>query len=189
MPPRTYGHFGLNLRRYAPFHLADPPLRRYPGRPRRPPRPHPRLAAQRRRTATDAGRRRRSARSAHKISGRPSRRAMKAERETFEPPASPISSPTRIGGATFEGHISGRHPAPGLFVKLDDTGADGFHSGAHPSAPIIFRYHEDRHALIGARSGETHRPRRSASRCGSSRPRPVAGGRAAISNSSSEGPP
>jgi ribonuclease R len=44
----------------------------------------------------------------------------------------------------------------GLFVKLDDTGADGF-IPARTIGEEYFRYHEDRHALIGERSGETHR--------------------------------
>ena len=44
----------------------------------------------------------------------------------------------------------------GLFVKLDDTGADGF-IPARTIGADFFRYHEDRHALIGDRSGETHR--------------------------------
>ena len=52
-------------------------------------------------------------------------------------------------------HISGVTRA-GLFVKLDDTGADGF-VPARTIGADYFRYHEDRHALIGARSGETHR--------------------------------
>jgi len=43
-----------------------------------------------------------------------------------------------------------------LFVKLDDTGADGF-IPARTIGEEYFRYHEDRHALIGDRSGETHR--------------------------------
>jgi ribonuclease R len=42
-----------------------------------------------------------------------------------------------------------------LFVKLDDTGADGF-IPARTIGEEYFRYHEDRHALIGDRSGETH---------------------------------
>ena len=58
-------------------------------------------------------------------------------------------------GATFEGHISGATRA-GLFVKLDDTGADGF-IPARTIGNEYFRYHEDRHALIGDHSGETHR--------------------------------
>jgi ribonuclease R len=41
-------------------------------------------------------------------------------------------------------------------VKLDDTGADGF-IPARTVGTEYFRYHEDRHALIGDRSGETYR--------------------------------
>jgi ribonuclease R len=58
-------------------------------------------------------------------------------------------------GATFHGRISGVTRA-GLFVELDDSGADGF-------VPIsklgsdYFAYDERRHAVIGQRSGEMHR--------------------------------
>jgi ribonuclease R len=58
-------------------------------------------------------------------------------------------------GATFSGRISGVTRA-GLFVKLNDTGADGL-------IPIrtlggeYYQYDEARHALIGARSGAMHR--------------------------------
>ena len=44
----------------------------------------------------------------------------------------------------------------GLFVKLDDTGADGF----IPAATLgreWFRYHEAQHALVGDASGEAYR--------------------------------
>jgi len=58
-------------------------------------------------------------------------------------------------GATFQGHISGVTRA-GLFVKLDDTGADGF-IPARTIGTEYFRYQEDQHALIGNHSGETHR--------------------------------
>ena len=78
---------------------------------------------------------------------------MKAERETFDRLLAHFLA-DRIG-ATFEGHISGVTRA-GLFVKLDDTGADGF-IPARTIGDEYFRYHEDRHALIGDRSGETHR--------------------------------
>jgi ribonuclease R len=81
------------------------------------------------------------------------RRAMKAERETFDRLLAHFLA-DRIG-ATFEGHISGATRA-GLFVKLDDTGADGF-IPARTIGEEYFRYHEDRHALIGDRSGESHR--------------------------------
>ena len=59
-------------------------------------------------------------------------------------------------GTTFEGHISGATRA-GLFVKLDDTGADGFIPARTIGGDEYFRYHEDRHALIGDRGGESHR--------------------------------
>jgi ribonuclease R len=43
-----------------------------------------------------------------------------------------------------------------LFVKLDETGADGF-IPARTIGSEYFRYREDRHALIGDRSGKAHR--------------------------------
>jgi ribonuclease R len=43
-----------------------------------------------------------------------------------------------------------------LFVKLDDTGADGF-IPARTIGSEYFRYQEDAHALIGNSSGETYR--------------------------------
>jgi ribonuclease R len=58
-------------------------------------------------------------------------------------------------GATFEGHISGVTRA-GLFVKLDETGADGF-IPARTIGDEYFRFHEDKRAMIGDRTGETHR--------------------------------
>jgi ribonuclease R len=143
----NYGHFGLNLRRYAHF---TSPIRRYAdlivhrgliralqfgdgGLP-----PEQDVAA-----LGEIG---------AQISAA-ERRAMKAERETFDRLLAHFLA-DRIG-ATFEGHISGATRA-GLFVKLDDTGADGF-IPARTIGADYFRYHEDRHALIGARSGETHR--------------------------------
>ena len=58
---------------------------------------------------------------------------MAAERETIDRLIAHYLA-DRIG-ATFEGRISGVTRA-GLFVKLDETGADGFVPAA-PSAPII----------------------------------------------------
>jgi ribonuclease R len=143
----NYGHFGLNLRRYAHF---TSPIRRYadlivhrglisalrlgagglPG--------HQDVPA-----LSEIG---------AQISAA-ERRAMKAERETFDRLLAHFLA-DRVG-ATFEGHISGATRA-GLFVKLDDTGADGF-IPARTIGADYFRYHEDRHALIGDRTGETHR--------------------------------
>jgi ribonuclease R len=81
------------------------------------------------------------------------RRAMKAERETADRLIAHHLA-DRIG-ASFQGRISGVTRA-GLFVKLDDTGADGL-------VPIrslgseYFNYDETRHALVGSRSGAMHR--------------------------------
>jgi len=57
-------------------------------------------------------------------------------------------------GASFEGRIAGVTHA-GLFVKLADTGADGFVPAASLGGDF-YRYEEAHHALIGARSGETY---------------------------------
>ena len=99
---------------------------------------------------------------------------MKAERETFDRLLAHFLA-DRIG-ATFEGHISGVTRA-GLFVKLDDTGADGF-IPARTIGDGYFRYHEDRHALIGDRSGETLPAGRS--RHGAARRSGAGRGRAAL---------
>jgi ribonuclease R len=81
------------------------------------------------------------------------RRAMAAERETADRLIAHFLA-DRIG-ASFDGHISGVTRA-GLFVKLDDTGADGF----IPAGTVgndYFRYYEAKHALIGDETGETYR--------------------------------
>jgi ribonuclease R len=143
----NYGHFGLNLRRYAHF---TSPIRRYAdlivhralirglglGEGALPENATPdelsEVAAQI--SVTE-------------------RRAMKAERETADRLIAHHLA-DRVG-ATFQGRISGVTRA-GLFVKLDDTGADGL-------VPIrtlgteYFNYDETRHALVGSRSGAMHR--------------------------------
>src|SRR4029077_9573476 len=81
------------------------------------------------------------------------RRSMAAERETADRLIAHFLA-DRIG-ATFEGRISGATRA-GLFVKLDETGADGF-IPARTIGDDFFRYHEGKHALIGDRTGETWR--------------------------------
>jgi ribonuclease R len=80
------------------------------------------------------------------------RRAMAAERETVDRLiASHLSSQT---GSVFAGRIAGVVGA-GLFVTLNETGADGF-------VPVSslgrenFRFDETRRALVGQTSGETH---------------------------------
>src|SRR5262249_46666459 len=80
------------------------------------------------------------------------RRAMKAERETADRLIAHFLA-DRVG-ATFAGRISGVTRA-GLFVKLDDTGADGF-IPARTLGQDYFRYEEAAHAMVGARTGETH---------------------------------
>jgi ribonuclease R len=81
------------------------------------------------------------------------RRAMAAERETVERLiAAHLSAQV---GATFEGRISGVTKV-GLFVKLRETGADGF----VPAASLgkdYYHYDESLHALVSGRSGEMHR--------------------------------
>ncbi len=144
--PENIGHFGLNLRRYAHF---TSPIRRYAdllvhralvralklgagGLPDGAENELPVIAAQ--------------------ISAA-ERRAMAAERDTIDRLVAHWLA-DRIG-ATFRGRVSGVTRA-GLFVKLDETGADGF-------VPIsklgsdYFAYDEKRHAVIGQRSGEMHR--------------------------------
>jgi ribonuclease R len=143
----NYGHFGLNLRRYAHF---TSPIRRYAD-----------LVVHRglvraMKLGDGALPDHQDVAALGEIGAQISaaeRRAMKAERETFDRLLAHFLA-DRIG-ATFEGHISGATRA-GLFVKLDDTGADGF-IPARTVGDDYFRYHEDKHALIGDRSGETYR--------------------------------
>ena len=78
---------------------------------------------------------------------------MTAERETVDRLIAQFMA-DRVG-ATFSGRISGVTRA-GLFVKLDETGADGL-VPLRTIGTEYFRYHEDRHALVGADSGETYR--------------------------------
>jgi len=81
------------------------------------------------------------------------RRAMKAERETADRLIAHHLS-DRIG-ATFQGRISGVTRA-GLFVRLEDTGADGL-IPIRSLGSEYFNYDETRHALVGSRSGAMHR--------------------------------
>jgi ribonuclease R len=144
--PENIGHFGLNLRRYAHF---TSPIRRYAdlivhraliralklgagGLPEGIETALPEMAAQI--SATE-------------------RRAMAAERDTIDRLVAHWLA-DRVG-ATFPGRIAGVTRA-GLFVKLDETGADGF----VPMSTLgsdFFVYDEARHAVIGRRTGEMHR--------------------------------
>jgi ribonuclease R len=143
----NYGHFGLNLRRYAHF---TSPIRRYAD-----------LIVHRgliraQSFGPDGLSESQDTRALGEIAAQISaaeRRAMKAERETNDRLIAHFLA-DRIG-ATFDGHISGVTRA-GLFVKLDDTGADGF-VPARTIGQEYFRYEEQMHAMVGSRSGESHR--------------------------------
>ena len=142
----NYGHFGLNLDRYAHF---TSPIRRYAD-----------LIVHRALISAlglgDGGL------SDSEISRLPAiaehissteRRAMLAERETIDRLLAQFLA-DRIG-AEFEGRISGVTRS-GLFVRLKDTGADGF----IPASTIgvdYYRFVEELQALVGDRSGETFR--------------------------------
>ena len=143
----NYGHFGLNLKRYAHF---TSPIRRYADLVVH------RALIRAQRFGPDGLPDRADIAALAEIAAQISaaeRRAMKAERETVDRLIAHFLS-EKIG-ATFEGRIAGVTRA-GLFVKLDETGADGF----IPSAALgndYFRYNEAAHALVGQASGETHR--------------------------------
>ncbi len=142
----NYGHFGLNLRRYAHF---TSPIRRYADLV-----VHRALIRALRLGSDglpDVGRED-LAEVAAQISAA-ERRAMAAERDTVERLIALYLS-DRVG-AIFAGRISGVTQV-GLFVRLTETGADGF----IPAATLgddYFRYDEGLHALIGNRTGEMHR--------------------------------
>jgi ribonuclease R len=80
------------------------------------------------------------------------RRAMSAERETVDRLIAGYLA-ERIG-AEFGARISGATRV-GLFVRLDDTGADGF----VPAATLndYYRHDETAHALVGDRTGDAYR--------------------------------
>ncbi|MEM9061065.1 MAG: ribonuclease R [Pseudomonadota bacterium] len=143
---QNFGHFGLNLKRYAHF---TSPIRRYAdlivhralisalklGSDGLTPDETDRLAA-----------------TAEHIS-RTERRSMEAERETVDRYLSAYLA-DRAGGE-FRGMISGVSRA-GVFVRLEETGADGL-------VPIstlgndYFRYDGEAQILVGQRSGAEFR--------------------------------
>ena len=142
----NYGHFGLNLRRYAHF---TSPIRRYAD-----------LIVHRALIrAFDLGddglpdfTRTQLAETAARISAA-ERRAMAAERETIDRLIAAFLA-DRVG-ATFAGRISGVTKA-GLFVRLTETGADGF-IPASTLGDEYFRFEEARRAMVGSRSGLSYR--------------------------------
>ncbi|MCS6760340.1 MAG: S1 RNA-binding domain-containing protein, partial [Candidatus Devosia euplotis] len=78
------------------------------------------------------------------------RRAMRAERETADRLLAQFLA-ARIG-AKFEGRISGVTRS-GLFVRLFETGADGF-IPASTLSQDYYRYVEEQQSMIGERAGE-----------------------------------
>jgi ribonuclease R len=142
---QNFGHFGLNLRRYAHF---TSPIRRYAD-----------LTVHRALISAmklgpdglpDAADARSLAEIAANISAT-ERRAMKAERETTDRLIAHFLA-DRVG-AVFDGHISGVTRA-GLFVELDETGADGF-IPARNIGEEYFRFNEAARAFVGRSA--THR--------------------------------
>ncbi|NEU13813.1 ribonuclease R [Methylobacterium sp. BTF04] len=144
---QNLGHFGLNLRRYAHF---TSPIRRYADLI-----VHRALIA-----ACRMGKDGLSSdvtigaldQIGEQISAA-ERRAMAAERETIDRLIAHHLA-DRVG-ANFTGQISGVTRS-GLFIKLDETGADGFVPISTIGADY-YRHDEAKHALVGERSGETHR--------------------------------
>jgi len=144
--PQNIGHFGLNLRRYAHF---TSPIRRYAD-----------LLVHRALVTSlglgSDGLREETAARLPEIAAQISaaeRRAMMAERDTIDRLVAHWLA-ERVG-ATFTGRISGVTRS-GLFVRLDETGADGF----IPMSTLggeYFHFDEAAHAVIGEQSGETHR--------------------------------
>jgi ribonuclease R len=142
----NYGHFGLNLRRYAHF---TSPIRRYADLI-----VHRALisALELGADGLSAATVKELAEIAARISAA-ERRAMAAERETSDRLIAAHLADQ--AGAEFSGRISGATSA-GLFVRLDDTGADGF----IPAATLgddYFRHDPARHALVGSKTGQIHR--------------------------------
>ncbi|MEO6394551.1 MAG: ribonuclease R [Devosia sp.] len=142
----NYGHFGLNLDRYAHF---TSPIRRYAD-----------LIVHRALiSALDLGK---DGLSESEIGKLPAiaqhisateRRAMLAERETSDRLLAQFLA-TKIG-AEFMGRVSGVTRS-GLFVRLLDTGADGF-IPASTLGQDYYRYVEEMQAMVGDRTGEMFR--------------------------------
>lgn len=143
--PENIGHFGLNLRRYAHF---TSPIRRYADL----------LVHRALIRALKLGAdglpddfASRLPEIAERISAA-ERRAMVAERDTVDRLVAHWLA-DRVG-ANFTGRIAGVTRA-GLFVKLDETGADGF-VPMRSLGSDFFVYDEARHTLTGRDTGETH---------------------------------
>ncbi len=143
--PENYGHFGLNLARYAHF---TSPIRRYAD-----------LIVHRALIAAlglgNDGLPQECIDQLDDIAAQISsseRRAMLAERETTDRLIALYLETQE--GATFKGRISGVTRS-GLFIRLDDTGADGF----IPISTLgedYFIHDEAAHALVGERTHLTY---------------------------------
>jgi ribonuclease R len=143
--PANKGHFGLALRRYSHF---TSPIRRYADLI-----VHRALVS-----ALGLGDDGLSAEDISRLSetadliSDAERRAMAAERETTDRLiAAHLAEQT---GAHFRGRIGGVVGA-GLFIKLNETGADGFVPVSSLGSDY-FVYSDVQHALIGQRTGETY---------------------------------
>jgi ribonuclease R len=144
--PGNFGHFGLNLRRYAHF---TSPIRRYAD-----------LIVHRALVRAlgfgDGGLTDTELAELDQISqwiSDTERRAMAAERDTADRLIAAYLA-DRIG-ATFTARVSGL-VRTGLFVRLIETGADGF----VPASSIgheYFYHDEARHALVGEDTGLAYR--------------------------------
>lgn len=141
---QNLGHFGLSLRRYAHF---TSPIRRYAD-----------LIVHRALiSALNFGDDGLSAEDVERIDetgeliSAAERRAMVAERETNDRLIASFLAPQM--GAVFSARIGGVVGA-GLFVNLEETGADGFVS-ASSLGRDYYVFDDVRHALIGQRTGET----------------------------------
>ncbi|MDV3250618.1 ribonuclease R [Devosia sp. BK] len=140
----NYGHFGLNLNRYAHF---TSPIRRYAD-----------LIVHRALVkALGFGGDGLTEQEETKLTGiaqhisATERRAMLAERETSDRLLAQFLA-QKIG-ARFEGRVSGVTRS-GLFIRLLETGADGF-IPASTLGQDYYRYVEERQAMVGERGGET----------------------------------
>ncbi|WP_102866686.1 ribonuclease R [Pseudovibrio exalbescens] len=143
--PHNIGHFGLNLRRYAHF---TSPIRRYADLI-----VHRALISSLKlgKDGLPSGFEDKLEIIAGEISTA-ERRAMLAERETIDRLIALWLSDQV--GAKFTGRIAGVTKS-GLFVRLQDSGADGF----VPASTIgndYYAYEEAAHALIGRSTGETY---------------------------------
>jgi len=140
------GHFGLNLRRYAHF---TSPIRRYAD-----------LLVHRAliralKLGEDGLSKQTEARLADiaQAISDAERRAMAAERETSDRLIAAHLA-DRVG-ASFPARISGVTKS-GLFVRLADSGADGF-VPASTLGDEFYHYQEVQHAMVGERSGRAFR--------------------------------